>query len=100
MKRLIGIVGKQGAMACGLLLLLILLAAGRSLANRSDDDGGAGIENEARSLSELVGQPVCTWIPALRYPPAVRDRSLSGRVLVSVFLDKDGRIIDRFFFIR
>lgn len=36
--------------------------------------------------------PVCSYIPALRYPPSVRDRSLGGDVLVSVHLDRRGRI--------
>ena len=67
--------------AAPLAVLLALLAAPAPAAGQEDAAG-----------TVYDRPPVCSYIPALRYPPSVRDRSLGGDVLVRVHLDRRGRV--------
>lgn len=66
-----------------LFLLALLAAAAPARAREQTPAAGPG-----------SGGPVCTFIPALRYPPAlVGDRArLAGSVLVQVEIDEAGRV--------
>ncbi|MCP4550107.1 MAG: TonB family protein [bacterium] len=89
---------KSGKVRIALLLITLqVIIFGVPWLNRVNAARGVETEtfqqgdNELRRITEL---PVCSWIPPLNYPSAVPRKSLSGDVIVTVFLDKEGRIID------
>ncbi len=69
------------------LALLALLLAGSAAPARADGEIGSSAPAAVESPT-----PVCTFIPPHRYPEAVQNRSLSGMVLVWVYVDEKGRV--------
>jgi TonB family protein len=78
------LVGKilTGSSLTGLMLLMLIPV----IAIASD--------HGETDLHPWLEQPVCTWIPPLQYPAAVKDKSLSGNVIVLVTVDGKGEFRD------